>query len=460
MYIYFDVNGNLREIIYNPVRKGSYNDNEIFIYVESQSGGLEQDGIFKLPTAYTAAKISFDDLDTGNSLNGNDGTPLPMTKLSGDNAIQIPYDSKRDLKYFKYGHKYEVWSITLPDAVTNQSGVVVTTAYLYNTTAQKALNTFTFNVESSVGIALGSTMSESQYSYLYNRLQSYMTLQVPYTGATNNVDLGSYYLTAAYIEANSSNRNKATFRGATGEGLIPYIKMYDETDTKAAYLGVDSDGEFVIAQNNSDWSKVATQEWVDTNFFENYSDEELHIGNTVFLYNGESQNLEYIQIGPSDWSLQIYRNKIVKEVDGVDNTYNFDATDSGGTFTLATQEWVKSKHNGIYEVSDSFFPTDGTSHTITVDVDLLEDIAKNANTLINTISQGSEYTKERHRITFCETTYNSSNILTYLEMVYGIDYPMNDATSHYVYYKQARKLVYNRSNNTITVKTIINVDNS
>lgn len=172
MYLYFDVNGNLREIIYNPVREGSYGVDKIFIYVEPQSNPIPEDGEFKLPSSFNSAKISFKALNTNQSLNGNDGTPLSMTKLSGDDSIQIPYDSKRDLKWFKYGYKYEVWSVTLPTEATAESGTVVATTYLYSDSVQLALNTFTFNVEESVGIVLGSTMSESQYSYLYNKIQN------------------------------------------------------------------------------------------------------------------------------------------------------------------------------------------------------------------------------------------------------------------------------------------------
>lgn len=441
MYIYFDVNGNLREIIYNPVRKGSYNDDQIFIYVEPQSGGLIEEGVYKLPTAYPSGKISFANLDTGNSLNGNDGTPLPLTKLSGDNAIQIPYDSKRDLKYFKYGYKYEVWFITLPSTVTESDGVVVTTPYLYNETAQKALNTFTFNVEASIGIALGSTMSESQYSYLYNKIQEYLDLRVPYTGAVNDVVLGNHTIAANGFVAPVTN-GAISFNGGgfnyivAGAGLIetlqfPYPTGSDKTIaseewTKNVCLYSNDDDIYVVSTDSS--RSIA---WYSEGYYV------FKIGEKRITVNDYGENETRVSF------------PTVTPAEGEDYT----------DVHVAYQEWVKSRHNGIYEVSSDFFPSSTSYVTISLDIDTLKDIVENANALVKVVTGDNSVRTFRRRIIYCEVGYNSTRTtLTDAKIVYEEDEPNSSSGYDYIETKLAWKLYYNGT--TVQVKKICDVDNS
>ena len=237
MYIYFDVNGNLKEIVQVPVREGSIAHNKIYIYVEGTD--------YHLPVAYTNAKINFKLLDTDENLNPNGGNSVAMTKVSN---IQIPYDNKRDLYFFKYGIKYEMWMVNLPETVTSVNGVVTTTAYLYNITEQFPLNTFNFNVESSVGVTLDSTMTQAQYSYLYNHI---VMQSVPYTGATNNVDLGEYGLKADKLAMIDSQNN----------GVM--IEMYDNKVSFTVYEEGIAHHNFYLPTNPPEQTTTfATQEWV------------------------------------------------------------------------------------------------------------------------------------------------------------------------------------------------------
>ena len=162
MYIYFDINGNLKEIVQVPVREGSIKHNIIYIYVEKS--GEPVDNVYHLSALYTNGKINFKLVDSDISLNVN---LLPMTKVSD---VQLPQNNQRDLYFFKYGYKYEMWSIELPASVTSVNGVVSASVYLYNESTQFALDTFSFNVQASVGMTMDSTVTESQYTYLYNQL--------------------------------------------------------------------------------------------------------------------------------------------------------------------------------------------------------------------------------------------------------------------------------------------------
>lgn len=206
MYIYFDVNGNLKEIVQEPVRQGDINSNTIYAYV-SPSEPIPTQDVYPLLNTYAYARINFGTLNSEDNLNPSDlgGNSPEMTKLTGDDCVQIPYDSKRDLKYFKYGYKYEMWMIELPGSVTEHDGIAVASIYLFNLGAnnQKALNKFSFNVEASVGIKLDSTMTQSQYSYIYNRLVN-LDDYVPYTGASGSLNLGNHSLIANDVFAKSN----------------------------------------------------------------------------------------------------------------------------------------------------------------------------------------------------------------------------------------------------------------
>ena len=179
MYLYFDVNGNLKEIVDYPVRKNSIGVNVIYAYVENSAVPSDNEGTFELPTEWNAAKVNFKALDSDENLNPNSGTPVSMTKVTK----QIPQTDNRDLYFFKPGFNYEMWSVeipstvTLPDDITDTNFEVLASIILVNTVVeingenpQFALNTFAFNVERGVGVKVDSTMTQSQYSFLYNKI--------------------------------------------------------------------------------------------------------------------------------------------------------------------------------------------------------------------------------------------------------------------------------------------------
>ena len=185
MYLYFSSQGKLLEVIQEPVIAGSENVNKIYIYVErsGDSNVPTDDGIYMLNPGWIRAKINFEGFVPSSSyvepvnLNGNDGTSLSMTKLTGSNVVEIPFDNNRDLYHFKYGYKYQMWYIALPTTVTNYTGVVSATAFLIGREdRQLALDLFSFNVQASVGVKLDTTMTQSQYSYLYNQSLFYKGL--------------------------------------------------------------------------------------------------------------------------------------------------------------------------------------------------------------------------------------------------------------------------------------------
>lgn len=354
MYLYFDVNGNLKEIVYYPVREGDVGTNSIYIYVEPEVV-TAIDGTYALGTRFTNAKINFRLLDSNISLNNN---AIEMSKLTGDDTVQLPYDRKRDLRYFKYGYKYEMWAVTLSNdnmSVTDADGVVTASAYLYNTTEQQALNKFNFNVEDSVTIVPDSTITQSQYSYLYNLYHSeFASEYVPYEGADADINLNSHSISSTI--SNQDNTKSGGFNlsvdsagSSIWHGSLSLTSHYVEDNyaKRAVYGAFDikytpNTTEPQYQYNlyfPSETGTFATREWIALNYVP--LDSSIDVPYAV-IYN-EDQGAEYLKVGPSDSALYIYRDKFIKEVDGSVNTYNFDATDEGGTFTLATQEWVAGR---------------------------------------------------------------------------------------------------------------------
>ena len=90
---------------------------------------------------------------------------------------------------------------------------------------------------------------------------------------------------------------------------------------------------------------VFSRDWANNRFYVSGFTHELRAAELViYKEDAGSGTTERIKIGPSDWALHIYKDRIIKEVDGATNTYNFDATDSGGSFIFATQEWVSGHY--------------------------------------------------------------------------------------------------------------------
>lgn len=154
MYLYFDKQGNLREIINtNPVRQGSYEANKLYVYVD---GDIDFKDIwirFQLP----------DDSYT----NEEDFFEIPEEE-------EIPYDENRDLKHFKYYTKYKFYVYTLPPKVTSLDGLVSgTIRFVTLDDTIFALGLITFNVEKGV-VAYETDVSQSQFDYIIKRVSNFI----------------------------------------------------------------------------------------------------------------------------------------------------------------------------------------------------------------------------------------------------------------------------------------------
>ena len=145
MYIYFDTNGTIKEIVNDKsIRQGSTEANKIYCYIE---GNPTIDDIWymqKLPSGETSNEVSFKN--------------STITKA-------IPYDAKRDMRYFKDFEQYTFYVFTLNSFLVSQKGLNLATIRIVVDNEIFALGELTFNVQENV-INVDNGITISQYDYL------------------------------------------------------------------------------------------------------------------------------------------------------------------------------------------------------------------------------------------------------------------------------------------------------
>lgn len=212
MFIYFDRNGYIREQISAPVRQGSSTDAVIYAYFEPSENLKDIDGTYLLPPQYTSASINF--------LLADSVIATTTDKNYGE-KLEIPYDKKRDLKYFKYFHTYEFIEITIPNAVLSVSGNVSCTITCLGASAAKTLDTFTFLVQESVVMPFVDITEP-----MYHNLLATVTNKKIYRHT---------------IECTLINGNTITLQH-TNMSLTPIVTVNALKDITPIYNGVAHDG--------------------------------------------------------------------------------------------------------------------------------------------------------------------------------------------------------------------------
>ena len=173
MFVYFDSNGVLKEIISDGAfRNGDSQRDKIYIYVEGEPYINSAWIKFKLPNGTETTETCFFDRTT----------PIPQV------AKTLPTSPLRNLKYFSYDHTYVsggtnhlgymFYVITVPSAVlnsslddddetpTNNNLVLGRARFVYPNSDVMSLGAIAFSVESNMGIITDNSINESQYNYL------------------------------------------------------------------------------------------------------------------------------------------------------------------------------------------------------------------------------------------------------------------------------------------------------
>lgn len=161
IYLYYDQNGILRETVQIPVRVGDDDYDKIYIFL----AGKPYDADIE---AYPANKAQGAAI-TATYRNDADETESEESILTAKIA-SIPFDEKRDLKFFRYYTNYQFLVSTAPTSVLATDGTVsMTPRQIFSPTSSRAYGTFTFPVEGGVVIA-DHAVTISQYDYLMSRV--------------------------------------------------------------------------------------------------------------------------------------------------------------------------------------------------------------------------------------------------------------------------------------------------
>ena len=179
MYIYFDSQGRLKEIITEaPFRQGDSERDKIYVYVDglgSPSAGWVSYG---LPNGTKTEETQF--YASGSALLRKVGKELPQTPV-------------RNLRYFSYGHTYEdntgthvgyeFYQITVPSEVLSSSQetddpfvptennlVAASVRFVFADESIFKIGDIPFSVETSRGLLTDYEINSSQYNYLVQRM--------------------------------------------------------------------------------------------------------------------------------------------------------------------------------------------------------------------------------------------------------------------------------------------------
>lgn len=322
MYLYFDKTGVLKEIINDEsLRQGNYGINEINVYIE----GVEYTSIdvsYLLPSSSIVGPSNYDDF---------------VSK-------EIPFDRKRDLRYFQYHKEYSFLVIPLEaqeisegvygDSPLDEAGVVhCEMTAMISATSQLKLGDVNFYVEedpvlNQKYVAEEQYLSLSDYQFLRSLVESYKVDNVPYTGATANVNLGNHSLTADSVNIRSGvytcsldvTESGEPFVGTYHEGSIAWVFSVDETGVKT----------------------IATREWVNSKLYNSYvpySGARLNVD--IGTHTFRCGNLQ-VRGGVYSCSLKVDSSTKQPFLSAQQTIWNFSLDETGDTI-VATREWATSQ---------------------------------------------------------------------------------------------------------------------
>ena len=277
MYLYFDNNGILKEIVDDvATRKGNNEVNRLYIYV---------DGITP-KTEWITYQTS-------------DGEQSNETLIETTITKTIPYDRNRDLKYFKNFQEYLFYVATIPSSVLAVSGLTKASVRVaLQDDSLMTLGLIIFTIEDSV-VLQDSFITESQYQYLLNIISNFEELDNTgvigistqiVNGAVAPYDQGRIVLstyndnfTIATVVKNSTNQNVYSVLDMT------FVKQVSFDNSKPNLEGLEINGKkYKVAYNTSQLNN-------DAGFITNA------VSNLINYYNKTTVDEKLANIDLSDY---------------------------------------------------------------------------------------------------------------------------------------------------------------
>lgn len=276
-YIYFDINGRLRETVSTPTRKGSEGVDRLFVYWE----GVEDSTKALAPAQCTI-------------LYGKGSTTAgPLTATSVADST-IPFDKGRDLKFFRYGESYRFIRFDLPAQVTSLDGYWNATVSIHDLTTKnvvQVLGDIAFEVEKSVIVPSGN-LDLSQYNYLLEEVNGFSgridncVPKLEGDGTYKVYMVGPNGENASRLISSGATANAAVLRQANGQVGLPNQDTY-LPGTEQAVSRRYVDGKFVQKAGTSSFG-------ADTLFLWKVGDVNAMAigGSSISLYNIATGDLQ------------------------------------------------------------------------------------------------------------------------------------------------------------------------
>lgn len=279
-YIYFDVDGRLREYVTTPKRKGSENVDTLFVYWEGN------DGTTLLPSQ-CFIEYGHEKVHAG---------PLVADAIS---KTIIPFNRERDLKFFQYGKTYQFMCFNLPTAVSSTSGFWHSSVSIHDRLTNnvvQVLGDITFEVEESSIVPSGN-LDLSQYNYLLDAIRENRIIYDSNGNVSAKFTDSGLQITGSSLTLNDGTWGftKVSKKGADGTkrsvGMLLFNFLYDSgtsvdlgsalllTDTRQVFaLGDEdinylefADGEIVVSEETASYltsgvDLSAIPDWIDERY--------------------------------------------------------------------------------------------------------------------------------------------------------------------------------------------------
>lgn len=245
MYVYFDNLGNLKEIVNDKVfRVGNSNYNEIYVYIDKQN----YDNVSGITTTYYLP----------------DGDKSVEAYTINIVEAQIPFNKKRDLKFFEYFKTYKFFKIVVPDTILSEEGAVRLEIKAVNASEEiiYALGQVAFMVDGTSSFRPDENINIAQWNSLLIALAGRPTIEQ----VANNYLPKNQILPQLHQFTRIDSEHKATFDfNLEGEiigiftfgncfSLIPLYQIQPNTIYK-------TNGTFVYDDNGNVVSTMINYRW-------------------------------------------------------------------------------------------------------------------------------------------------------------------------------------------------------
>ncbi len=277
MYLYFSSNGTLKEIINDAaIRQGGSGIYEIRFFIEGAYPQVADETVNdEVVPVYQA--ITFQSGQrTFYYVEGNEIAPGSESFDITTSIMQIPYDKKRELKFFKYWTNYRMFKITIPSNLLNQNGtaaciiqMIIEAGTIVDGVPLEddkilPLGPIIFNIEKTAEkciIEPDTAINVAQWNYLISNMVTPATLSPLLDAKVDKLTTSGQYV---YTHLGSTQGELSVSTPATG-GSIPKR---------------ESDGRLKVATPLSD-GDATTKKYVDDNLASKANDDDVvHIAGT------------------------------------------------------------------------------------------------------------------------------------------------------------------------------------